>query len=347
MSTGADFSWSPTAYGVQDASYGITYKAQNQTLPIAKKTLFIQSDANASSLSWDGEKLTVGFTAPAGSYTMKVSGTRPTYVMGTAYDLSSYTTYLTLSHDGSKNITVSYATWGDFYVRSLSQGWMTDIYWTGQTLTFVLNGTSGTTGTLTVYCGSRGLPNAITGLSGTEYSTVTKTLSGIYQFASATTVTLDWTASASASSGGGLVSTVSLFISTATLKAQQGQSVDAALEFNWTGVNQITVTGVRFQGPSGWIALGEGLPKTVTKQVGETQGKGSVAIRLIVPTDAKQGDYSIPVEVDAEALGGRVTANGWVNFAVGQQLAGPVSDLMTYVFAAMLLVLVVWAYFRR
>jgi len=350
FSTGSDFNWSQRAYGVQDASYGITYKAQNQTLPIAKKSLFIQSDVNASSLAWDGVKLTVGFTTPAGSYTLKVSGTRPTYVMGTAYDLStSYTTYLTLSHDGSKNITVSYATWGDLYVRGLSQGWMTDIYWTGQTLTMVLNGTSGSTGTLTVYCGSRGLPNAFTGLSGTEYSTTTKILSGIYQFASPTTVTMDWTASGSSSSGGGLVSTVSLFIAPTTLKAQQGQSVDAALEFTWTGVNQIMVTGVRFQGPSGWIALAEGLPKTVTKQVGEMQGKGSVAIRLIVPADAKQGDYSVPVEVDAEALGGRVTANGWVNFAVGQQThpAGPVSDLMTYVFAVIVLVFVLWAYFRR
>ena len=61
-----------------------------------------------------------------------------------------------------------------------------------------------------------------------------------------------------------------------------------------------------------------------------------MAIRLIVSADSRQGDYSVPVEVDAEALRGRVTANGWVDFSVEQQLAGPVSDLMTYVLAAML-----------
>jgi len=44
----------------------------------------------------------------------------------------------------------------------------------------VLNGTSGNTGALTVYCGSRGLPNAVTGLTGAEYSTLTKILSGTH-----------------------------------------------------------------------------------------------------------------------------------------------------------------------
>jgi len=318
MSSGSDFSWNQTAYGVADAAYGITYKAENQTLPIAKKNRLVQSDAEISSLSWDGVKLTVQFGGVTGAYTLKVSGSRPVYVEGVDYDLSAdYSGYVTVSHDGSRNIVVSWPSWGDFYVRSLSQGWMTDIYWTDQTLTLVLNGTSGTSGTLTVYCGSRGSPQSTTGFSSTpEYNAETTILSGTYTFASQVTLTLDF-ARETGGNVGGLVPVVSFTVGTVTFKAEQGRTVDATLNFTWIGTNQLTITKVTFTGAAAdWITLAEELPKTATKEIGAREGCGEVSIRLVLPLDAEPGEYTVPATVEAEAVGNCLTTSGYIVFTV-------------------------------
>ena len=356
LSTGSDFSWSQTAYGLQDGTYGITYKAQNQTLPIAKKTHLVQSDAQISSLTWDGVKLTVDFSGPPGSYTLMVSGSQPTYVMNTPYDLSTgYMSYLTLSHDGSQQIVVSYATWGDFYVRSLSQCWMTDIYWMGQKLMMTFNGTSKNTSALTVFCGSRGMPNIITGLTSTQYSTITKILSGTYQFSSSITATFDWTPAlhgGSGGGGGGATGSVQFLISNLVLSIPQGQTINGVIAFNWTGENDLTITGVKFlNAPAGWtVQLAESLPKSVTKQIGDSSGSGSIAVRITAPNGAQIGDYSLTTEIDATGPGGNVASNGYINISVvpaPSSLPSPVSDLMTFFFVLILGIFVAYVYFFR
>jgi hypothetical protein len=349
MATGADFSWSQTAYGIQDGTYGITYKAENQALPIAKKTRFIQSDAEISSLAWDGVKFTVQFTA-TGTYTLKVSGTRPVYVKGVDHDLSTdYTTHLTISHLGERDIVVGWPSWGDFYIRSLNQGWMTNIYWTDQKLTLVLNGTSGMSGTLTIYCGSRGMPKSTSGFSATpEYNSLTKILAGQYSFASEVTLTLDFTMPVGGGGGGG-VPAITFSVATVKLEAQAGRTVEADLSFTWVGVTQIDLVDVRFGGAAAkWVTLAETLPKRVSKGIGDWEGRGAITIRLMVPGDAQLGEYTLPVTVDAEAVGGRITAGGWVTFNVVQPSPAysPVPDYMTYLFAALLLSIVAAAYLK-
>ena len=53
MSVADDFAWNQTAYGVQDGQYGITFKALNQSLPIARKGgRLIWSDAEITGMSY-------------------------------------------------------------------------------------------------------------------------------------------------------------------------------------------------------------------------------------------------------------------------------------------------------
>jgi len=353
MSSGADFSWNQTAYGVQDGTYGITYKSQNQTLPIAKKTKFIQSDVEISSLDWDGVKLTIQFGGTAGSYTLKVSGSRPVYIKGVDYDLSTdYTDYLTLSHTGERSIVVGWPSWGDFYIRSLNQGWMTDIYWTEQTLTLVLNGTSGTSGTLTVYCGSRASPQSTTGFSSTpEYNAETTILTGQYTFASQVTITLDFARETAGGTGGGQsIPAVTFTVGKTVFQVEQGKTVEATLNFTWIGVNQLEIVNVKFAGAAAeWLTLADSLPKTVTKEIGSREGYGELEIRLNVPADAPPGKYSVPAQIDAEAVGSRLTTNGWITFTIIKPtpLSSQVPDYMTYLFAALLIILVAYAYIKR
>jgi hypothetical protein len=356
MSSASDFNWGQTAYGVQDGAYGITYKMQNQTLPIARKNRLIQSDAEISALSWDGVKLAVEFTN-TGTYTLKVSGSRPTYILNATYDLSTdYTDYLTLSHDGSRRIVIAYPNWGDFYIRSLSAGVLTNAYWTDQKFTLVLNGTSGATGTLTIYCGSRGMPKAWTGFDADpEYNAETTILSGQYTFGSPITITLDFAMPTSSGSGGtgtggAFTPKISVMIGgIRRLTLYPGESATTLLNLTWTGVNSINILNVVFTGAaSDWVTLAEPLPKTIFKDVGSETGVGEIEIRIIAPENAQPGEYTVPVTIQAEAVGSRIETNGYITFSV-VQAPTPVSlvpDYMTWIFAAVLAAITLYAYLK-
>jgi len=340
---------------VNPLGYGITFSAQTQNLPIAKKTRFIQSDAEISGLSWDGVKLTIQFATP-GSYTLEVSGPRPTYILNTTYDLSNdYIGFLRLCHDGSRPIRVSYATWGDFYVRSLSQGWITDIYWTSQELTLAINGSPGTSGTLTIYCGSRASPQKTSGFSSTlEYNAGTTILSGEYALGSQVALSMDWALSGGSGSSGGSIGgggiPFTFTAGTLIFKANPGMTVNAVLNFTWMGTNQITITNIRFNGAAAnWVTLADTLPKTVTKEVGAIEGYGEVGICLLVSNNAQPGEYEVPAQIDAEAVGSQLTTSGWITITV-MKPAAPITmvpDFVTYLFAMLLLFLVAYAYIKK
>jgi hypothetical protein len=218
----------------------------------------------------------------------------------------------------------------------------------------VINGTQGTSGTLKVYCGSRGAPQKHTGFSATpEYNTDTKILTGQYTFQSQVTITMDFAkeTGSGASGTGGMTPAIMFTVGTVPFKVERGKTIDALLNFTWAGVNQITVTSVRFEGATAeWLALAESLPKTVGKQIGATEGKGSIEVRVIVPADAQPGEYTVPATVEAKVVGGRVTAAGYVTFTIVKPtppLPSQVPDYMTYLFAALLLTLVAYAYLKR
>ena len=109
-------------------------------------------------------------------------------------------------------------------------------------------------------------------------------------------------------------------------------------------------TSARCWSAVGWLTLAETLPKVVTKDIALREGYGEIGIRVIVPSDAPLGEYTVPATVEAEAVGTKLTTSGWITFtlvkptlAVGTEM----QTIMTYVFAALLLALVAYAYLKR
>jgi hypothetical protein len=130
----------------------------------------------------------------------------------------------------------------------------------------------------------------------------------------------------------------------------QGQTVNAALNMSWMGVNQVTITRITFTGDGAdWLTLAEVLPKTLTKQIGSMTGAGIVTVRLNAPADAKPGDYTVPVRVEAEAIGNRIETSNQLSFSVVEPTiaGGGVSEIMTYLFAALIIVAIAAAYLKR
>jgi len=95
--------------------------------------------------------------------------------------------------------------------------------------------------------------------------------------------------------------------------------------------------------------MAEEIPKIAVKQIGEREGYGWIEVRLIVPEHAEPGEYSIPVTLDAEAVGSIITSNGYFTFEIaspGLRLPALIPDYMTYLFAGLLLAIVATAYLK-
>ncbi len=317
MGSVSDFDYGQLAYGLQDSAYGITYKNTNQTIPIAKKTRLIESDATISALTWDGTKLTLAFSGASGSYTLKVSGSRPTFLLNTTYNLANnYTTYLSLTHDADRKIVISYAAWGDFYVRSLDHI-LQDIYWTDQKLTLILNGTTGETGTLTLYAGDRANPESTSGFTITSYNANTKVFTGNYQFSSLITLILDWTKPSGTPSG-------------PSIHFQAGHlNMDAAIgtrtpftlniEFN---VHRITIARVEFGQNPEWFKITDALPKDFSGTGPTTYAK--INGEAIIPSTASDGTLTIPITVYGKGPEGQqLQTSATMTLTITQQPAGP------------------------
>jgi len=74
LSSLSDFSWGQTAYGVSDVAYGITYKAENQTIPLEKFGTFLintQVAHSVASTQWQSSILSF-YVSGTGSATIKV-----------------------------------------------------------------------------------------------------------------------------------------------------------------------------------------------------------------------------------------------------------------------------------
>ena len=356
LSSAADFGWGQVAYGVQDGVYGITCKVQNQTLPLAKRNRLVQSGCEISSLTYDSDedRLYVEF-AGTGAYTLKVHGSKPTYILNATYDLEmNYTDHLALSHDGSRRIVLGYPNWGDFYVRGLTAGVIAEIYWTDQKLTIVLDGPSGTSGTLYVHCGSQGMPNSWSGFSNNPtYDAGTTVLTGEYTFSSSLTITLDFTTSTTSGAGGGasgaFTPEIYVRISSRRVSLYPGESATLRLIINWTGVNSIRITSIEFMGAAeDWLTLAEDLPKTIFKPIGEEVGTGEIELHIMAPETAQPGDYTVPVTIRAEAVGSRIDTNGYLTFSILRKPT-PISlipEYMTWIFVAAIISLILYAYLK-
>jgi len=125
--------------------------------------------------------------------------------------------------------------------------------------------------------------------------------------------------------------------------------VTGRLSINFTGVNNIRVIALEFSGAAAdWIALAEPLPKTIFKPIGSEVGTGEIELRIIVPEDAQPGDYTVPVTIRAEAVGSQIETNGYLIFSIIPQAPSVslVPEYMTWIFAAAIITVILYAYFK-
>jgi uncharacterized membrane protein len=71
-------------------------------------------------------------------------------------------------------------------------------------------------------------------------------------------------------------------------------------------------------------------------------------LRINVPPDAETGEYSIPIQVDANVVGARATTSTWINFTVKSlSFFGEIPDYMSWLFLLLLAAIVAYAYIKR
>jgi len=365
--------WTESSSGLRNYTiYAVTDEpsVQNQTLQAFSFLVDSQfrwgfSNDTISSAVWDDtqDRLNVTFSSPANS-TLYVYG-RPTYILGEDFDLSTAYSggWTRLDLNQTTSVVSAHPNWGDFYVHKLTAGEVTDAYWTNQLFTLELNGTSGTSARLEIYCGSRGMPKSWSGFTGeVEYDADIMILSGTVTYQSPVTVTLDYTiptsSGSSAAGGGGSSSTggfsilpkITLSIAPVELiQIHPGETVTGMLTVNFTGVNNIRVLSLEFSGAAAdWITLAEPLPKTIFKPIGEEVGTGEIELRIIAPENAEPGDYTVPVVVKAEVVGSQIQANGYLTFSITPQAppASLVPEYMTWIFAGALIIIVLYSYLK-
>ncbi|MEM4727208.1 MAG: hypothetical protein QXD04_03010 [Candidatus Bathyarchaeia archaeon] len=312
--------WGSTAYGVEDAVYGISYRVENVSIPVAVYGHIVQCD-DPVSLSWDGERLDIGLGE--GSHTLKVSGPRPTYVINATYDLAlNYTTHLELAGVSRSSIRVGWENWGGLYVRGLTSGVLEGIWWDSvPRLNLLLNGSPGDSGVLYIYCGDRGPPQAWAGFSSEpSYNPASHILSGPYTYTSPVTITLEWFTQPSGSgTGGGIMARyISLNVeSTRMFYAPRGGSTVVDLPLTWSGSNTLTVTEVSFTGEGAdWLTVADVLPKTLFKELTALSGTGSIKVKVSAPEDAPLQSYTVPVKVICDVEGSKLEAGGRLTFQV-------------------------------
>lgn len=76
----------------------------------------------------------------------------------------------------------------------------------------------------------------------------------------------------------------------------------------------------------------------------------AVVLGVIVPADAAEGQYTVPVQVDAKAVGNVLTTSGWVTFTVQKpapQVGADVETVMTWVFVALLVAVIAYAFLKK
>ncbi|MEM3622809.1 MAG: hypothetical protein QXR76_03445 [Candidatus Bathyarchaeia archaeon] len=312
------------------------------------------SNATATSYVWNSTSLLlqIEFGDSPDNYVLVSDAPRPTYLLNVTFNMPiDYASYLCLKHYGNTTITVSYENWGDFYIRSV-QHRLSNVYWTGQLLTIIIEGEAGENGTLTVYCGSRGSPRQASSLTNPIYNADTKILSGTYVFSSTVTVTLDWTSETGGTPGGTTtVGRLEINVENAYLSLARGETVTFNLTIHWRGVNDIVVSKVTVtEEYVTWFSLAETLPKYGSKTSAETEGTVTVMLKVSVPWQITLGQHTIPITVTVSQEGGiNVEKSGVIYLTVLSGAPSPagIPEIMTYLFLATVIGLSSYAFLKK
>lgn len=318
---------------------------------------WIAGNATISTYSWNSttKKFVLSFSGSTNNYTLKSSATsQPTYILNVTYDIDTdWSTYLTLSHYGNRTITIAYPNWASTRIYRTDDT-ITNTYWasTGEKLHIILSGTTNQSGTLEVYCGSRGVPQSTTNLADPVYFSGTTILSGTYTFTSTVTVEVDWTTETGGSSGGSRT-TPSIFATAQNIELgniQQGTSKEFNATATWTGSTTITLIDVSFSGDGAdWLHAEVDAPLTIKRLAIETSGTIQVPLTLTIPREAQLGDYKILIAYKI-AVGTKTyetTANISWSVTSTPILPGPITQLVSIVLLISLVGIVLFGIKKR
>jgi hypothetical protein len=360
MDNGTEYSESPSASGwanwtdITASSVSVSVKFlnvfvnsttimmdDNKTIDIACEAYpfsiyHVASNASIASTSWSAttSKLVIAFSASTNTYILDTDAPTPTYVLNCSYDIDSdYTTFLELTHYGNQTITLAYPGWSGTQIHRTDHT-ITNVYWASEDekLYVLLNGATSQTGTLEIYCGSRGIPQTTSGLTGPIYNSATNMLEGTYVLSSDVTVVVDWTVSGGSTSGGS-TSGSNVFVSAKAVDVglvQQGTSKSFEGSLSWSGSLTLTITNVKFTGDGGeWLQTSLAMPYDV-KQV-DVQGVVQIPLRLSVPSDAKLGSYTVDVEYVFQVGFETYSTKSSVSFSVSATPVSPfgIPSIMT------------------
>ncbi|MEM3793315.1 MAG: hypothetical protein QXS76_00250 [Candidatus Bathyarchaeia archaeon] len=99
------------------------------------------------------------------------------------------------------------------------------------------------------------------------------------------------------------------------LSVRAGGSVEADIQFRFSGSTQATIQAVEFSGPgSEWLMIVSQLPLQATMDA--SGGHGAIRIRVSPPPDAKPGDYRVQALIKADSAGTLAQASAPINFSV-------------------------------
>jgi len=360
LSSGADLSFGQTAYGVSGG--GITAKGQNQTIPIARcQGHLILTDAQLSSVAWNStiEAIQINFTN-TGTFTLNVSGARPTYILNASYSLDqNYTSYLHLSVDGANPIAIAYPNWGDFRIQAVDHR-MTTAYWTNYVLNINVTGATGEFGALQIFCGSRGSPKDVIGLADVVYNAETQMLTGTYTFQSEVSIALDWTPTSpsggtpSTGDGGGgsgyAPPSFEFTVEDVYLELARGQTQTFNLTIRWSGTSTLTISAITFdQDYEAWFNLSEPMPIYASKTAGEDEGTSTIPATIVVPWEATPSQHTITATVTVEHNHIRIEKAGTIYLTVQATTPTPqgIPQYMTYAFLIGAMAIAGYSFYKK
>ena len=271
---------------------------------------------------------------------------KPTYLSGMSYDLSTCyaNSTLTIAPNENQTVTIAFPNWGDLFIQTVTWGYITDVSWEGQKLYITIDGPSGS-GTLKVYCGSRGRPTSIDGLESPSYDATTKVLTGTYTLEGLVKdVVLDWTVSASPNTHTH-TPTAALILTTYDLGVvHPGETVQKNLPIDWRGTTSIIVIKVDFLSHPEWFSVS--LPKMLMKNAHE------LPITISIPQDAQPGQYAIPTTIYAQTMSGQtLISNTEIKITVEKvektSLTPTIPELMTWILLVALIVIPIGLMYSR
>lgn len=319
-----------TEYALNCSAYPFVYSGT---------TYHVASDAAISAADYASNQLTVQFSSNESTYIMIVTGSKPTYLQNVVYDLSqNYTTYLNVTHYSNTTIVVDYSNWGGTYIQSANQ-LITDILLLEQKLYITSSGTTGESGQIEIYCGSKGQPVNHDGFTSTDYSTSTTIFSGSYVFSSTKIVWVDWAGAGETPPGGPQGGMVAPQLVLYFPKLQIAEPltrgsikhVEIEIEYTNPSVAVLYVTDVNFGDYAIWFSVEDELPIRVLKLTNEA-GTITVPLRLLVPKGAEVGSHEIACEVVIREGSVDHVARSYITLSVSQVTPTIPGDVMPILF---------------